>query len=402
MKRTKRTGIGLLLCVLLTLSVLGCSPQKEQNPLNLALLIGNHANAAAPNLTAAVPSVREACESYGYVSMITVDGSPFQSAQADIPVPKKSLSKTKLESIAAEQEKEIMGLAEGSLAKSPEVDTLKAIELGVRALRSREEGTSRMVILDSGVCTAGSLDFTDSLLEAVNPDTVAENLREQGSLPDMRGIEVIWTGLGDTAAPQKPLSANNLEVLKNIWEKVLTMSGAKVEFTSDLPTGSVSTPAELPAVTAVEVLQPVSAVIENGYRPEETVILDQEVLNFRPDSDELLSDTDTLKQLLAPIADYMNKERDYPILLCGTTASAGTQASALELSRQRCDAVKEIFISMGVQEGQIQTLGLGYKDHPFHVDDLNPDGSLNEKLAERNRAVIIVPQKSEIAEKFLN
>lgn len=400
MRITKRAVTGLMLCVLLVLSITGCRKQEERKPLNVALLIGNHANAATPNLTAAKPHIIEACESFGYVSIITIDGSPFQSAQADIPVPKKALSESKLESIAASQEKEIMDLAEGSLAKSPEADTLKAIELGVRALRSREDGTSKMLILDSGVCTTGSLDFTDSLLEAVNPDTVAENLKEQGALPDMQGIEVIWTGLGDTAAPQKPLSSKNLEILKNIWEKVLTMSGAKVEFTSDLPTGSTGTSTTLPTVTAIEVLQPVSAVIENGYRQEDTVVLDQETLNFKPDSDELLSDMDTLKQVLSPIADSIKKE-NYPILLCGTTASTGTQESALELSKQRCEAVKQILLSLGVQERQIQTLGLGYKDHPFHVDDLNQDGSLNEELAKSNRSVIILPRKSEIAEKFL-
>lgn len=34
-------------------------------------------------------------------------------------------------------------------------------------------------------------------------------------------------------------------------------------------------------------------------------------------------------------------------------------------------------------------IGLGY-DHEFHVEDLNADGSLNEKNAPENRAVLVI------------
>ena len=42
-------------------------------------------------------------------------------------------------------------------------------------------------------------------------------------------------------------------------------------------------------------------------------------------------------------------------------------------------------------------IGLGY-DHEFHVEDLNADGSLNEKNAPENRAVLVIGTSTEAAQ----
>lgn len=69
-----------------------------------------------------------------------------------------------------------------------------------------------------------------------------------------------------------------------------------------------------------------------------------------------------------------------------------------EASLRRAEAVRQLMIDMGTSETQIKhVIGLGY-DHEFHVEDLNADGSLNEKNAPENRAVLVIGTSTEAAQ----
>ena len=66
--------------------------------------------------------------------------------------------------------------------------------------------------------------------------------------------------------------------------------------------------------------------------------------------------------------------------------------------RDSAEAVRQLMIDMGTSETQIKhVIGLGY-DHEFHVEDLNADGSLNEKNAPENRAVLVIGTSTEAAQ----
>lgn len=95
-------------------------------------------------------------------------------------------------------------------------------------------------------------------------------------------------------------------------------------------------------------------------------------------------DRDDAVSELSPIVDYLLEHPDYTVILAGTTATAGTNEQCKELSLRRAEAVRQLMIDMGTSETQIKhVIGLGY-DHEFHVEDLNADGSLNEKNAPEN------------------
>ena len=88
------------------------------------------------------------------------------------------------------------------------------------------------------------------------------------------------------------------------------------------------------------------------------------------------------------------------IMLVGTTASAGKDASCLSLSLNRANACKKTLIEMGVNEEQIEeTLGLGRKVCFLRVNDLDADGKLIENLASQNRAVFILDTDSSEADR---
>lgn len=76
----------------------------------------------------------------------------------------------------------------------------------------------------------------------------------------------------------------------------------------------------------------------------------------------------------------------------------GSRRPAVPGSLRRAEAVRQLMIDMGTSETQIKhVIGLGY-DHEFHVEDLNADGSLNEKNAPENRAVLVIGTSTEAAQ----
>lgn len=406
MRIGERIGCIIAAICSMTLMVSGCSSintyfNKEMpEPVNVALVIGNHSNAPAPDLRLAEKYIKEAIKTYGFVTVIGVDGKPFQQGYGEILPPQKKLSDSKRKELEEKQMENILAMAETVKAKTPEVDTLGAIELGARALRARDNGQSKMIIFQSGISTTGLLDYTQTLLEALDPEEIVASLEEELALPDLHEIQITWIGLGDTEEPQKPLSSKNRVNLKCVWEKILTEAGADIIFSEEIPDAN-DPRRNLPEVSTVEVLEPGSIIQENGYDPDQTLVFDSETLNFKPGSPELLRSRERAEEILAPIGEYLASNPEEKILLCGTTASAGTQEELVVLSNSRCSTVKKLLLNLGASEDQIKTIGLGFKNHPFYIKDTNPDGSLNEEQARKNRAVIILPGDSDLAEQIL-
>ena len=52
-------------------------------------------------------------------------------------------------------------------------------------------------------------------------------------------------------------------------------------------------------------------------------------------------------------------------MIAGTTATYGDQASSVDLSEKRAEAVKELLINTyDVPESQLKSIGLGYEQDP--------------------------------------
>lgn len=390
--------------IMMGFGITGCGEKAEE--LHVAVVGGACANSAQVNLKKVQEYIMEACESYGSVNMIVADGKPFQSAEIDIPdQSKQGLSEKKQRDIAASQTEQMMCLLNECRAKSEEVDLLSAIDLGARALYASGDGRKEMVISHSGLTTEGILDFTQGCFGSSKAEDVTAYLKEEGAIPDLNGIHVIWVGLGDTVDPQPELSSKDKTYLMELWETILREGGAEIEFAQDLPM-ETKQDSTLPKVSIVTLLQPASAISEAMSDVEKAgdamFILDEETVHFKPGSEELLSGENEVKTLLQEMILYMTSHPSYQILLAGTTASAGTQEELVELSEKRCNTIREIFIKSGVSEEQVKIIGLGYENHPYYVPDVDENGELIEEIAEKNRAVIILPLASEAAQALMN
>ena len=105
---------------------------------------------------------------------------------------------------------------------------------------------------------------------------------------------------------------------------------------------------------------------------------------------------DSSKATLEPLAETLKSE-DAKCVLIGMTATSGEADSAKTLSRQRAEGVAGILQQLGVSKEQIICIGTGYDSTPFHVQDVDENGNLDESLAVRNRCVLAVSVENKIA-----
>lgn len=107
---------------------------------------------------------------------------------------------------------------------------------------------------------------------------------------------------------------------------------------------------------------------------------------------------------LEPVAQVILAHPGHPILLAGTTATDGEQASCVNLSNQRAEAVKGLLVSaFGVPEDQLKTIGLGYAADPFvRGQDIDAKGRFVETEAAKNRRVVVMDANDPIAQQLLN
>lgn len=284
-------------------------------------------------------------------------------------------------------------------ADSPEVDTLAALRLAIRAFSSApNDSVKTILILDTGLSTAGICDFNNNLLYA-DPEAIVSALEERDALPNLAGVRVIWQQLGDVALPQQNLSPRQLNQLMLIWTAIIQASGVTIEI-SDTPPSTVDFHGNLPIVSTVNLSSepPITFIASQNTNDllEEPVFLGERQVQFCGDSAEF-ADADLAIETIRPIADYLCNQNDLNILLIGTTAGEGNSAFSLSLSESSAFAVKQVLVSLGVNPERILTIGMGNSD-PWHISDVGTDGN----LAAQNRKVVLLDANSSIAKNILN
>lgn len=384
---------------------------REKEEVHLVVIIGSHNNAPKVNLGLIEELVYQACLSYGKITLICDDGSPY-SCVVDIPEQQKGLTKAKYISIANEQTKEILEAASRMTAKTEQVDTLKAVQLGARSLKSAEIETDsavitrKMVILDSCLSTTGALNFTQSSLDGISVDDIIRQLRDIGELPDMSIIdEVTVYTCGDTAGRQPTLTESNRETLKDVWSSLFSACGVTANMKDDLPLSAVYDTDDLPGVDTVAVEQDsvsISSEEETGEVLQTGVVIsfDETSVSFRPGTAEL-ADPDKAQKSLEYVTGFLSSHPNYELLICGTTACWGGEAYCRDLSVRRAEAVRGLLIESGIAEDRLCVAGVGYSFSDFYTHDLTENGDLDESIAPRNRTVKIMDLHSDTAERVL-
>lgn len=372
-------------------------------PVSVAVAAGvrSNVNEISANAAELGSRIYECAYTHGTISLIRVDGKPEEYLRTDIPKSSvEGLSKRKLEEIATGYRNEILAqFAELGMAKYPEADTLDAIRLAANSLKTVSEGDKYLVVVDSGLATAGYLNFAkDDLFNTATEDIVNELARNM-AVPDLTGVKVIWLYAGETAEPQERLSEVQKAKLIEIWEAVLREgNAAEIDFRPDSPSSTPYT--GLPSVT----------LIKGGDRsidvePISRIVLDSSTVTFKPDQAEF-ENPERAKAAIYKVAETLLAHPENKVYIAGCTASfPGREDSCLTLSEERAEAVMNELAEDGVPFTQMKAVGFG-SAAPWHVNDLDGNGNQIEEYAKQNRCVVVLdyfdPEYGEWIEDYLN
>ncbi|MGY1831719.1 OmpA family protein [Geodermatophilus sp. SYSU D01180] len=344
----------------------------------LVVVVGGRANAAPAELTGVAASARDvAVAQQSWFSLVVADGAPFQDGQA-APLVADAPDAGERDGQYAENRARIDDAVAAARARTPETDLLSAIDLGVQTV-DVSSGLRTLVVVDSGLSTAGALDFTEPGMLDADPREVADTLADFGRLPDLRGWSVVFQGLGDTAAPQQPLDDARRTQLASIWTAVAERAGAVVVQQGDVRL-SGDPEQGLPGVRPVE--------IDPGIRcTGDTLTLTGGPLGFHPGEPTLL-DERAAAELLRPYAEQLIARPELIAEVFGTHPAVGDPAVLRQFSEDRAQEVAYVLIDLGVPIPQLHVLGLG-SDFPGYVSDRDSTGHLVPAAAALNRTIRI-------------
>ncbi len=402
MKKILSVVLSAVVVLTLALSLTGCSLTKEKKePLSLSIVLGVHKNfpALATNINSMQNSILDACETYGSVSTVVVEGKPTLRENYDISKPEKNISSSKARSIAKQKIATILSECQKLKAETPETDTLAALKLAANSVENASTSRKIILVFDSGLCTAGLLSQIESDVISADPKTIVEKLKNIHALPNLKGVKIIWVGLGCTSDEQQEIPDSYKYKLQELWTEILLSSGAdfnpEEDFKKSPLTGHETE--GLPEVTPISFPKDSLDIELTGKDSlDSPVMFNESTIKFVGDKAEFV-DKASAEKALEPIATLLIKNPDLNIIIAGTTASTGTDKGCNVLSVQRANVCKNVLVNKGASDSQIICIGLGRSKNCLRVDDLNLDGTLNEEAAKQNRAIFIFSADSNTA-----
>lgn len=150
----------------------GCHSEKDDSRTDTVLLLGNHANSAAPDLDDSfiTSAISQSIKSGGTLCKVAVDGAPYTekinrglsfTAQLDQYKNDPTQREILLDSLVNSTIKKAQKLP----AKTSEVDLLAALRQAGSVLKTSSKVVhNQIIVVDTGLSTAG-LDFRNGLLE---------------------------------------------------------------------------------------------------------------------------------------------------------------------------------------------------------------------------------------------
>ncbi|WP_346619207.1 OmpA family protein [Blastococcus montanus] len=366
----RRTAAVAATVALLT-GTAACTNSGAEPSGAMAIVVGARSNSAEPVLGGAAGDAREAAlASQAHLSIVVADGAPFQLDGAGALLARDE------NAVVQPQDRDrnralIDQLVAEAAARTPESDLLAALDLAARALGAAADRRT-LVVVDSGLSTAGALDFaTQPALLDADPRALAAQLDDAGALPDLAGIDVVFAGLGDVAAPQQALPRAQRENLVALWTAIAEAAGAASLHVDDAPLSGQPV-GNLPAVTPVV---PGSGPVCEA----ETVVLDEGDVAFVADTAAFLDEAAAVATL-RPIADRI-RAADLSAALAGTTADVGDATGQVELSRRRAQAVADVLATLGVPADRLTVTGLGSDFAGYDADDPAANRAVRIELA---------------------
>ena len=404
MKKTIACMIIMLLILSLVFAATGCQPKKEGSKKALSICIQGTANVSGIDFSdpAISSTVTEVVSSFGYVSVINMDGEPdvVLRKSFDIDERYKSASDERLEADARSNAASLITALKSIKANDAEVDCLGALKLAARSLSTLEGYDEKTIfVASSGLSTVLPLDFRNNLLSADDVDSIVDMLSEREEIPQLNDITVVWQVL-DVADPQPVLNSKQRNSVIKLWESIVNRGGGTFILKESIPIPA--TGSDLPPVSVVDIPSdtPISfdraVATQQDDLLEEPISFTEERIGFLPNQ-AVFKDEDNVREVLRPIADYLIQNTDVKLLLAGCTAGDTQTEWDLELSTMRAAAVKDVLVELGIDEVRLIIVGCGCED-PWHINGVGVSGP----LAVQNRKVVLLLAESEMAVELIN
>jgi outer membrane protein OmpA-like peptidoglycan-associated protein len=377
-------------------------PLNGHGPVVLALA-ARQGNPDPSNLPAAVTQMLDhTIDAGSRITLIEDDGEPWV-------VGSNSYVSTAQNSSQQQKQRDAFVLDLSSAmttlhAKTPQAAPLKALNVaGREAHGNTDTDRTTIVLSDNLMSTAPPLDYTQPGMFTATPQDIADYLAQSGELPDLKGLAVVLTGVGDTAAPQQALPVSARTSLIAIWSQLIAAAGAQCLTVVDTPNTAAGTPQTLtvtpitpptpptftPQTTTVVTTQPGSTATSTiTTAPVEQSLPDDATFGFLPDQ-AVLRNSEAAAAALQPLATWLQQTPGAHLTLTGTTARSGDRAGQEALGLERAKAIAALLQQAGVNPDQITTLGVG-SYWPGYSPDLDTNGNLLP-TASANRTVIATP-----------
>jgi len=340
----------------------------------LTFVVGARANSPVPQLPPQVQQLLSTAASDGQaIEAVDIDGVPaFQFKMAFDSTAQGQMRARDLGDFVDEVQQSIAIVR----PKKPEADVLAALSLAAQITPSG--GT--IVLLDSGLPTAGSIDFRDPDMFGADPGEVAAFLRSQGLLPDFTGKSVVLVNVGNTADPQPVLAQNIRTQLVDLWTDVARQGGAACVDSLQMGFASTSVSTDV----AVSVVRPPAPPEFSSCGT--TVLGDDGSVGFIVGT-STFRDPQAARTALTRLADLLAGGNQLATLT-GSTSSEGSASVNQTLSVQRAQAVANVLEDLGVAASRITVIGDG-SDAPGDIPDMTAQGVLIPSAAEHNRSVTV-------------
>lgn len=258
----------------------------------------------------------------------------------------------------------------------PLTDILGAMDLAASGM-SEVDGTKKIFIFANGLQTAGQVDFSEEFpATADEVEALIRALQAADALPDLRGSQIFWTGMGATTESLAPLNQQTKNMLELFWTRLILASNG-------LP------PAQYSAGSLGNSPPEFSSEDKQSKSIANVCLFtlgEASGFTFRPDSAEFLEPTSASKGAKEISLEIVKSGCNVGVRVTGFTASGTSKndykpATDLVLSKSRASAFAELLEANGIEVLEVVGGGKG------PIEDWDVQGKFVEELGKLNRIV---------------
>lgn len=361
---------GIACVALVGLGFYGMTPYIAPPSDEIAIILGNTQNTPAPSITGSVSDAVVA-------TMLKHKGDDISKLAESIKVVSATKNPEVIDMDVSELKLKQIGNNTSNAKRDARLN-IEAIEKKLNNLAPTNNGSnyleaimeardnvgqrSNIIVIGSGLSDSGDVNFSKSNL------LTNENSRKKalGAIQDkygasyLAGYNIEFYGLGDTTAPQEPLSNIQKGIMRDFYRDVIKKLGGNVTINTESQTGlSVKTTY-------------VVGTTDTGCG-DIKLVFDDDDLKFMGDRATFIDEASAVKSL-STIKDLWVSQKDTieHIQIDGYIAHYQT---AKTLSQDRADAVKKTLVNLGITSEKITATGQGFG--PYDTDAQNRSVKVN-------------------------